>query len=104
MRIPRYIYIKGKRWKVVYRKRLTQDGDPCSGLCDLENRIIYLSKLLSPKERTATIFHELFHALLFECHVPEGASLNEEVEEILCDAFADFIMSNLSNPKLKRRK
>jgi Zn-dependent peptidase ImmA (M78 family) len=77
------------------------DDSQCDGLCDLQKRIVYLDASLKGKKRTATFLHELFHVLVHEAHINPGVRFSEGVEEVLCDAFADLLLTSF---KLKWKK
>ncbi len=98
--IPRSFILKGKRWKVIRRKKLNKD-DTYLGLCDVYRRTIYLKLSLKGKDLEATFLHELFHAVVHEAHINPGVHWSEGVEEVVCDAFADVVTS-LFTVKLKR--
>jgi Zn-dependent peptidase ImmA (M78 family) len=104
MRIPRQFTHKGKLWKVVAEKDLQIDGDDCDGLCDFDKRIIYLDASLKGRKRRAIFYHELFHVVVHEAHINPGVRFSEGIEEVLCDAFADFLVTCFTNLKWKKRK
>jgi len=91
MRIPKRFKIKGKTWRVVYRKRLREDGEPCRGLCVFDDRTIKLQLGMGDLEAENIFLHELVHAALFEAHLDENSGLHAKTEEIVCDAVADVL-------------
>lgn len=103
MRIPKSFMIKGKKYSVRIEKHLRhEDGSKVDGLCDLDNRTIYLDKGLKRKEMEKVLLHEVFHAIIFEAHINPGVRFSEGIEEVLCDAFADFhVMSTILKWKNK---
>jgi Zn-dependent peptidase ImmA (M78 family) len=95
MPIPKRISIKGKTYKIRLRKKLVhEDGQECDGLCDLETRTIYINKELNLKKQKEVLLHELFHAIVEEAHINPGVRFTEGIEEVLCDAFADFLTTS----------
>lgn len=60
VKLPRYITIAGKRWKI--RRWLAGSTDEC-GLCDWDSLIIYIAPHLEGEELIDTIIHELNHAV-----------------------------------------
>ncbi len=105
MRIPNKFTHKGKLWTVLYEADLKHDdGTECDGLCDLDERIIYLDAALTGRKKKQTFLHELFHVLIFEAHINAGVRFSEGLEEVLCDAFADLITTSFSSIKWKKRK
>lgn len=103
MRIPKKFTVKGKQWRVVIEPNLVhEDGTECDGLCDFENRIIYLDSTLKRRKKKAIFFHELCHILVYEAHINPGVRFSEGVEEILCDAFSDLLITANTNMKWKR--
>jgi hypothetical protein len=92
MRIPKQFSLKGKLWKVILAKDLEhEDGTKCSGLCDTDNRTIYLESKQSKSERFSTFLHELFHAMVHSAHIPVNTPFTEAIEEILAVAFEDLL-------------
>lgn len=92
MKIRKEFYIKGKLWSVEYRWGL-RAKEKCSGLCDFENRIIYLERSDSKEEKWSTFIHEITHAALYEAHINPSSGLSTESEEIVCDAMEDLLTS-----------
>lgn len=93
MRIPKEFYVKGRLWQTVYKWNLRDDdGNPCDGLCDHISRIVYIEHALSKAEKPSVFHHELFHAICHESHVSGvDGGLDPLVEELLAEAFQDFI-------------
>jgi hypothetical protein len=92
MRIPKQFTHKGKVWKVEYEEELHhEDGTECDGLCDWDSRTIFLDTSLTGKKKLAIFLHELFHVLVWEAHISEGAAFTEDIEDILADAFSDML-------------
>lgn len=93
MKIPKKLTIKGKQWKVSYKKSLEQDGDCLLGLADPDSRTIYLSKECSPTQVLPTFMHELMEAIIFELHLADhDNSISPLAKEVLCDGVADVML------------
>lgn len=103
MRIPKSFTCKGKRWKIRTKRRLKIDGEELDGLCDFNKRIIYLNADLKAKQRARVLKHELGHVMIHEAHINPGTRFSESVEEIICDAFEDFL-TTLFTIKWKKQK
>lgn len=66
---PKELIINGSLWKIKFVRSLKEhdtDTTHCFGLCDPSDRIIYIRKGQSKKDRLDTYFHELAHAICFE--------------------------------------
>lgn len=62
MQLPTVAKILGRTYSIQY-----SDLDECSGLCDLNNKIIFVDlKQQSQQEIRATILHETVHGILHE--------------------------------------
>jgi Zn-dependent peptidase ImmA (M78 family) len=91
VKIPKFVMVKGKKYRIRLVKDLEHETDgKVDGLCELETRTIYIEKSLKKKERDAVLLHELFHAIVYEAHINPGVRFSDSIEEVLCDAFADF--------------
>lgn len=67
--LPNQIRIKSKiSYEIVYQDEIKNDPD-CVGLCDPNNRHIYIKNGLSKTELRKTLLHELCHAWCFEYHI-----------------------------------
>lgn len=58
------ITILGRKVKIKEGVNLVYKGEPCLGLCDYDNRIIYLEKNQSPRMKKDTLRHEATHYFL----------------------------------------
>lgn len=101
-RVPKEIYILGKKWQVVHKWRLEDEGVMCDGLADVESRTIYLCHGLG-NSKFQIFLHEFIHAVLAEAGVYH-AGLSEEVEEIISHNLSKelesaFIFRNRPNKK-----
>lgn len=98
MRVPKQLFVKGKRWTTRRVKDLTtDDGSPCSGLTDPNAKVINLDKALEGDDLAWVFWHEYGHALLWEAGVSKNAGgLGELAEEIICDALADLMTAKKS--------
>ena len=93
MKIPKKFVIKGKQWKVSWRKQVMYLGDECDGLADGEKRTIYLSKACDPSLHQSVFMHELVEAIIFELHLAgHDNSISPLAKEVLCDGVADIFL------------
>lgn len=105
MKIPKQFSIKGKQWKVSFRKKVKhEDGEICRGLCVFGERRILLVKDMPEAERTEVFLHEMVHATLYEAHLSPGTGLASEAEEIVCDAITDTLLTCFRLSWRRRRK
>ena len=96
MKIPISINVLGKRWLTKYKWNLRDDnGHPCYGLCDKENKIIFLDHSLKGNKKDKTYFHELLHALFDELKI-SGTFLNEEIEEMIVLNIEEFVFDKFN--------
>ena len=89
--IPKSFTIKGKKWKISYRKKLEGNELDTQGLCVYEKRTILLLKSLTEDEILEVLYHELVHASLYEAHLNSNSGLSSDIEEIICDSIADLL-------------
>lgn len=93
-KLPKTFIYKGHTWSIILEKNLHhEDGDKCDGITYSEEKVIYLESTLPKKKVMYTLYHELFHVLVAEAHIPENAVMTIDIEEILSDAFAELIQS-----------
>jgi hypothetical protein len=97
-KIPKVISIKGKLWKISFRKRIKLDGVDCDGLCESGKRLILLRSGLTKKDLIHTFLHEYFHAVLHELHVDVDGGL----EEVIVDGMASCLLENFKLSLLKK--
>ena len=97
MKIPRKVTIKGKEWRIMWRKRILDDfGNECHGLCVSSQRKILLEKGMNRKQQKVVFLHELNHAILYECHVDLASDIEEIVVQGLAQVYAElFQLSRL---------
>jgi hypothetical protein len=103
MRIPKEFKLKGKKWKVKLSPDLVTKED-CVGECDFDTRTITLDSSLKGRKKKSVFLHELFHVLVHEAHINPGVRFSEGVEEVLCDSFADLLVSSFTDLKWKKTK
>lgn len=87
-RFPSSVTILGRKYKIKQGKNLVYAGQPCLGLCDNLNRIIYIEKDQDDKTKRETCVHEFFHALLFISGIDQ--KLTEAENEIYCQLATAF--------------
>jgi Zn-dependent peptidase ImmA (M78 family) len=103
MKIPKTFNLKGKRWRVVFEPNLEADGYDCDGLCVPDKRIIYIDSELNKKKQYETFLHELFHAVVHEAHIPAGGEWNDSIEDVVCDAFKDVVLTMFADKEPRRK-
>jgi hypothetical protein len=103
--IRRRILIKGKLWKVLVVRNLSNpDHGPCLGDCDPDKRIIKLEKYQTPESKFRTFIHELFHAIHYEAHATEAGGVDGILGEILAESCTDVITGLFDLDWKNRRK
>jgi hypothetical protein len=103
MKMPKKLMIKGSEWKVIERVKIMLGQDECDGLCDFEAKKIFIRKEATPSEKAAALIHETLHAALRESHISGNVGwVDPLVEDVLCDALAEVLLSNFTVEKKKR--
>lgn len=87
---PKRLLIGESEWKVVWKRKIVDDGILCAGLCDSKKKTIFLQIGQTPKERVSTFFHEMLHALEFE----HGIALPHETIYRLEGPLAELFRQN----------
>lgn len=99
-RVPKRIKLHGKTG----RTRLVETVDDDDSLGEYHEKVIKLKRDISNKEMEWAFWHESFH---FFCDVTgvarDDVGIPGLAEEMLCDAFADFMTENF-NVAPKERK
>lgn len=106
MKIPKFFFIKGNKWKVKKKKRLVhEDGDVCYGLTDPLSRIVWLESSLKGKHLLNIFWHEYTHAVMAEAGVT-GTTNGVPIlaEEIICEAMADALVKSTTITFKRKRK
>lgn len=104
MRMPKKLKIKGSDWKVVEKTKIMLEADECDGLCDFEAKKIYIRRHATPQEKSAALIHETLHAALRESHISGNVGwVDPLVEDVLCDALAEVLLSNFTVEKKRKR-
>lgn len=105
MKIPKFFYIKGNKWKVVRKKDLKhEDGDECLGLADPEIKTIFLESSLKDLQLELTFWHEYGHAMMSEAGIVNTTNgVPPLAEEIMCDLIAEAFTKD-KDVKFKRIK
>lgn len=89
MKIPKHIFILGRKFKIQQHENLTYKGDRILGLCDYDNLTIYLEKKQSAKSKRQTLIHECCHGLL--CISGIDQRLSESENEMYSQIFTAFV-------------
>lgn len=77
---PAEITLCGETWRIIFKRRIEDDGIECLGLCDSETKTIYIRLGQSPEERAATFLHEALHAIEFELERTIGHKIINLIE------------------------
>lgn len=85
MKIPPKVKIRrvaGKTiWYKVVWQEVIRDDQSCMGICDPNERIIYLKMGMSKTDTIKTFMHEIFHAIEFEWDQPIPHKITDILEE-----------------------
>jgi len=103
MRIPRKLKIKDKTWQIKTKANLEHESESVEGLCDFQERKIYIEKGMSHDKSALALLHEFLHASLHENHI----SLDRHFEETIVDALSTAILDSFDvtvkfRPKKKK--
>lgn len=91
---PKYIMVKGQRYKIKYIKNLkSDDGCPLFGQCLKDDKIILIEASLEGEMLKRTLTHEACHSVIAECHVDEFMS--GSLEESIVRCFEDFFWDKI---------
>jgi hypothetical protein len=86
---PKELVIGGRTWVVKFRRVI--EGNPIYlGMCYFEEAEIHIRLGQSPRERLATLWHEIFHAYEWEYGVKLGHKIIRKLEY----AQSDFVLEN----------
>ena len=103
-KVPRVFYIKGKKWTMRFAdlSGVTKENSEHTGLygeTNFDKREVLIEKTLNTKDHPRlleeVVMHELTHCMLFELHFSQVENFTPDIEEILCDGFADLVQSTL---------
>jgi hypothetical protein len=83
--LPTSLTILGRKVKIKQGKNLVYEGKPCLGLCDYDNKTIYLEKLQGEESKQDTLCHESLHFFLILLGIDQ--KLTEAECEIYCQSF-----------------
>ena len=81
------INVLGESWYVKFDKI-----NDC-GICNPENKTIYINSSLDKNSMVITILHEMFHAYVRRSGIYNGM-LSSDMEEIIADQFSTVISEN----------
>lgn len=87
--IPKKLKVFGSKYEIIVCPMKDIPADSCVGLCDYNNRKIYIAKELDDKQKTLTFYHEVLHAL-FE-RIGATQNISAEMNEIISEATSQFI-------------
>jgi Zn-dependent peptidase ImmA (M78 family) len=81
-KFPAHIKILGRKIKIKQGIGLVYKEQPCLGLCDYDNKIIYLEKDQSEQSKVETLVHEATHFFLELTGISQ--KLDEDSNEMYC--------------------
>lgn len=88
-KFPTMINLLGRKWKIKQVQSLVMEDKILLGLCDWENKIIFLSKNQSDDEKFSTLVHEVAHAWLIFCGLDQ--KMSESEVEVNCQLIAALV-------------
>lgn len=87
-----------QEYKIVWcHDILSDEGNPCYGMCSYKDRKIYID--IKYDEIQETLVHEIFHAEVYESGFKQMSAFHSDLEELCCEA-ASRVARNF---KLRRR-
>lgn len=90
---PKSVEVFGRRVKVIFdKKKLTTEGS-LGEYHVLENKII-IDDTLPIEQQVVCLYHEMAHVLLDRTGVRYSGALAPEIEEIIVENIAQFIVSH----------
>ncbi len=99
-KLPKSITILGRKFKIVQKKVLMYQDKPVLGLCDPGQKIIYLSKDQTDKEKLETLYHECVHGMLNISGIDQ--SISESENEIMCQLFTALFHDLITSLEFNR--
>lgn len=99
-KLPKFIIILGRKFKIKQLNNLSHLSQPCLGLCDYSNKVIYLEKLQTDEDKLDTLVHESSHAMLAISGVDQ--KLTDSENEIMCQLFTALFNDLSKSLKLKQ--
>lgn len=95
-KFPTSVTVLGRKVKIKQGKGLTYMGQPCLGLCNYDDSIIYLEKDQSEQMKRDTLCHEAVHYFLELTGISQKLSDSEnEIYSQLISAFFNDMKNNL---------
>jgi Zn-dependent peptidase ImmA (M78 family) len=84
-KFPKAITILGRKIKIKQGANLVYMGQACLGLCNYDEKVIYLEKNQSDEMKYDTLVHECTHFMLELTGISQ--KLNDSENEIFCQLF-----------------
>ncbi len=103
--MKRSLDILGQKWKVRMIKHPEVNGEACFGLCDPDEKTIYIKTGMTAIHTSRVFWHEYLHARLHESGVTLNVGgISPLAEEVICDTMANLLAYELdANWKRKKR-
>ncbi len=97
---PKSFLVKGRRWhiKFVGMEQLTDpDGSESYAIAHMDVRTIVVDRELKkdPALLEEIMLHEVWHVAFKENHLDQVTEMTGDVEEVMCDLFADTVIETL---------
>lgn len=86
--VPKLLVIGNQTYHVIFCKKLRPK---VLGMCDQENKVIYITLEQDPFEMVATVLHEALHAIECEFNVPLGHPKIRKLEYGLAQLFLQIL-------------
>lgn len=101
-KLPKSTRINGERWRILPRRQVILDGEPCDGVAHLGKHIIELSVESEDEYRImSTYFHEIMHAIIDS----QGIQLTDDQEHGIIAGIERWLAANCDlREKLRKPK
>lgn len=93
----RQIEIMGRKIDVIEGEGLSYNGEPCLGLCNYDEKKIYIERNQPPHTKSETLIHEAAHYFLELTGIAQKLSYSEN--EVYCQLITAFY-TDLKKSKL----
>jgi Zn-dependent peptidase ImmA (M78 family) len=87
-KFPKQLTILGRKVKIKQGVNLVYNGTPCLGLCNYDEKVIYLEKNQSEEMKKDTLCHEAAHFFLELTGISQ--KLSDSENEIHCQLITAF--------------
>lgn len=95
VKLPDVVYIFGSEVRVIKKDGIVHGNTLCSGLYDMEQKVIYIDKTLSKKDSMAALIHEMGHAMFDRCGLNQ-TDIGLNLQEIIVENMALMMVESFS--------